>query len=67
MSYKFSSPPMTANERYDLYENWLLGKGFQELARGVHETLEEALLFVEMVKYQPGQTTWGSFRHTWRR
>jgi hypothetical protein len=67
MTYKFTGPEMTAAERYGLYENWLLGKGFHELARGVHETLEQALLFVEMLKYQPTQTTWGDFRPMSRR
>src|SRR5882757_7573401 len=62
MTYKFTGPEMTAAERYGLYENWLLSKGFHELARGVHETLEQALLFVEMLKYQPTQTTWGEFQ-----
>jgi hypothetical protein len=62
MTYKFSGPEMTAAERYGLYENWLLGKGFHELARGVHETLEQALLYVEMLKYQPTETTWGEFQ-----
>src|ERR1700676_5559468 len=33
-----------------------------ETASGVHETLEQALLFIEMVKYQPTQTTWGEFQ-----
>ena len=62
MTYKFSGPEMTAGERYGLYESWLLSKGFHELARGVHETLEQALLFVEVLKYQPTQTTWGEFQ-----
>ncbi|MCA6111558.1 hypothetical protein [Bradyrhizobium cenepequi] len=62
MTYRFTSPDMTADERYSLYESWLLSKGFQELARGVHETLEQALIFSEMLKYQPAQTTWGDFQ-----
>ena len=41
IAYKFTSPDMTAKERSDLYESWLLSKGFHELARGVHETLEQ--------------------------
>ncbi|MBR1130769.1 hypothetical protein [Bradyrhizobium iriomotense] len=62
INYKFSSPEMTSAERHDLYENWLLGKGFHELARGVHETLEEAVLYLEMFKYRPGQTTVADFQ-----
>jgi hypothetical protein len=62
MTYKFTGPEMTAAQRHGLYENWLLSKGFHELARGVHETLEQALLFVEMLKYKPTQTTWGEFQ-----
>lgn len=62
MTYKFTGPEITAPERYALYENWLLSKGFHELARGVHETLEEGLLFIEILKYRPTQTTWAEFQ-----
>jgi hypothetical protein len=62
MGYTFPGPEMTAVERLGLYENWLLSKGFHELARGVHETLERAMLYIEVLKYRPGQTTWGEFQ-----
>jgi len=62
MAYKFTGPDMTAAERFGLYENWLLAKGFHELARGVHESLEEAILYIEVLKHQQTQTTWGEFQ-----
>lgn len=62
MAYKYTSLEMSAAERYSLYESWVLSKGFQELARGVHETLEQALIFIEMLKDQPRQTTWAEFQ-----
>lgn len=62
MAYKFTGPDMTASERFALYENWLLAKGFHELARGVRESLEEAVFYVELVKNQQTHTTWGQFQ-----
>ncbi|MET4201307.1 hypothetical protein [Bradyrhizobium sp. LA6.12] len=62
MKYRFTGPEMTATERFDLYENWLLAKGFQELARGVRETLEEAVFYIELLKSPQVQTTWGELQ-----
>lgn len=62
MAYRFVGPEMTAAERFGLYENWLLAKGFHELARGVHESLEEAIFYIELLKGQQTQTTWGEFQ-----
>jgi hypothetical protein len=61
MAYKFTGPEMTAVERFGLYENWMLAKGFHELARGVHESLEEAVFYIELLKHQPTHTTFGEF------
>jgi hypothetical protein len=62
MAYKFTGPDMTAAQRFGLYENWLLAKGFHELARGVHESLEEAIFYIELLKAQQTRTTWGEFQ-----
>jgi hypothetical protein len=62
MAYRFTGPEMTAAERFMLYENWLLAKGFHELARGVHESLEEAIFYIELLKTPQTQTTWSGFQ-----
>ena len=49
-------------ERRETYRNWILSKGFQDLARGIRETLEEAVFFIEMAKLKAGQTTWGELQ-----
>lgn len=56
--YKFPDLEMTADERREDLRNWLLSKGFQDLARGIRETLEEAVFYLEMVKMEAGLTTW---------
>lgn len=38
-------------ERKEAYILWLMTKGLQELARGVREALEEAVLYIEMFKF----------------
>src|SRR5947209_6054074 len=40
---------MTSAQRRAMYENWLLTRGFQDLARGIRESLEEAALFLSLV------------------
>jgi len=62
MAYHLTGPDMPAADRLQFYESWLLSKGFHELARGVRETLEEAVFYIEMLKYQPGKTTWGDYQ-----
>jgi len=47
--YQFQGPPITSDERRVMYQNWLLGKGFQDLARGIRETLEEATLYLHLI------------------
>lgn len=46
-------------ERKAAYTNWLLGKGFQEITRGVRQTLEEAFLYCELFKTVGGSVLWG--------
>jgi hypothetical protein len=48
--YQVRGPEITSDERREMYENWLLAKGFQDLARGVRESLEEAFLYLNLVK-----------------
>lgn len=57
IGYKFDGLEMGDDERRATYQNWLLSKGFQDLARGVRETLEEAVLYLTMMKRNPGMTT----------
>lgn len=59
IGYKFDGLEMSDDERRETYQNWLLSKGFQDLARGVRETLEEAVFYLAMIKREPGLTTLG--------
>ncbi len=59
MGYQFNGLEMSDDERRETYQNWVLSKGFQDLARGIRETLEEAVFYLAMVKKEPGMTTWG--------
>lgn len=42
-------PELGSDERRMMYENWLFAKGFQDLARGVRESLEEAALYLALI------------------
>jgi hypothetical protein len=55
--------PKAANmeERRPVYKQWLLSKGFHELAKGVRQSLEEAYLYLEIPKNE-GVTTWGGLQ-----
>lgn len=59
VGYQFNGLEMSDEERRETYKNWVLSKGFQDLARGIRETLEEAAFFIVMAKRAPGMTTWG--------
>jgi hypothetical protein len=50
---------MDPSERRTAYENWLLSKGLQELARALKKALEHVYLYVHMVPQPPRRTTWG--------
>jgi hypothetical protein len=56
ISYRFNGPEITSDERRLLYQHWLLAKGFQDLARGIRETLEEAIFYVTMLARKSGPT-----------
>ena len=58
VGYQFNGIDMSDEERRETYRNWVLSKGFQDLARGVRETLEAAAFFITMAKRAPGITTW---------
>lgn len=55
--YQFSGIEMSDEERRVTFQNWILSKGFQDLARGVRETLEEAVLYLTMSKREASLTT----------
>ncbi|AZO61222.1 MAG: hypothetical protein E5Y51_05585 [Mesorhizobium sp.] len=57
IGYSFPAPGETSEECRRAYENWILAKGFQDLTRGVRETLEEAYLFIQLLNREPGKTT----------
>ncbi len=40
-------------QRRQIFVRWVLSKGFQELARGLRFSLQEALFFIEMMKGPP--------------
>lgn len=59
--YQFQGLELSPLERREAFKNWVLGKGFQDLARGVRATLEEGLLFLKMLQMPSGvMTTWGA-------
>src|SRR5687768_2874538 len=53
----------TPEEKKTAYLNWLLAKGFQELARGVRGALEEASVFIAAIEFARSHDsmTWGEF------
>ncbi|WP_143761356.1 hypothetical protein [Sphingobium chlorophenolicum] len=59
--YQFNGLTMSDDERRETYQNWLLSKGFQDIARGIRETLEEAVLFISLAQRKPCITTLEQF------
>lgn len=59
VTYQFEGLDLSGPEKRTAYQNWLLSKGFQDLTRGIRESLEEAIFYIEMAKLKSGQTTWG--------
>jgi len=47
--FDYRGPDLSAVDRLAMHENWILGKAFQELMRGVRASLEEAFFFTELV------------------
>jgi hypothetical protein len=57
VAYQFNGIEMDDTEKRETYQNWILSKGFQDLAKGVRETLEEAVFYLAMIERKPGLTT----------
>lgn len=51
--------PAKFEERRSAYKQWMLGKGFHELARGLRQSLEEAYLYIEVAKVGAGPMLMG--------
>lgn len=60
IQFQIRGPEMTSEERRTMYENWLLAKGFQELARGVRESLEEAAVYLDLISNPPKRVSTSS-------
>lgn len=54
---EISSPDLAPEKRRTECLNWLFTKGFQELARGIRQSLEEAFLYVRLIETPAGLTT----------
>jgi len=54
--------PAEMDERRPVYKQWMLSKGFHELAKGLHRSLEEACLYVEVLKMGGGYRKWGDLQ-----
>jgi hypothetical protein len=68
MGFGLSSPePIDLVERKATYTNWLLSKAFQDLARAVNESLQEAYFYVEMLALPGGMMTWGQLQDLMKR
>lgn len=59
--FLFNEAGGSDEERLQTFRNWILVKGFQELARGVRETLEEAVLYLEIANMGTIKTTMAEF------
>lgn len=57
--WEFDGPLESKEQIKAAYANWLLNKGFQDIARGVRESLEGAFLYIGLFKTFPGKTTKG--------
>lgn len=55
--YRFKGIDLPSEKRREAFRNWVLAKGFQDLARGIRETLEEALFFIKMLGRESGVLT----------
>lgn len=57
LGYRFKGLDLPPEERRTAFKNWVLAKGFQDLARGIRETLEEALSFTRVFEIGSGVLT----------
>jgi hypothetical protein len=55
---------ITAETRKAQYLSWVQSKGFQELARGIRGSLEQALIYLEATKFSGILTTWEALQHS---
>ena len=55
--YRFEGVEYSPDEWRGVLERWVLAKGFQDLARGIRETLEEAHFYLTMIQLPNGQQT----------
>ena len=60
--FQFSGVGVCDGDLRQIYRSWILGKGFQELVRGVRETLEEAAFFIAVARMSGFNATLASFR-----
>lgn len=49
---------VSADARRQIFIRWALSKGFQDLARGLRSSLQEALFFISMLETGSRQITW---------
>jgi hypothetical protein len=47
--YKFTTPPITADERRHNFENWLFAKAISDLMRGVRSSLEQSHVALQLM------------------
>src|ERR1700754_3006779 len=61
---KFAGDESGPEERKTRYTNWILSKGFQDLARGVRGMLEEAYFYIKISSSFKSKTkiTWDAFQ-----
>jgi histidyl-tRNA synthetase len=61
---KFAGDESGPEERKTRYANWILSKGFQDLARGVRGMLEEAYFYIKISSSFKSKTkiTWDAFQ-----
>lgn len=52
MTFQLEVGESSEEVRRNAYRSWLLARGFHELVRGLHMSLEEAYLWIELVKMQ---------------
>lgn len=53
--YRFQNHGLSPDERRREFKNWVLARGFQDLTRGVRETLEKAYLYISVWQEHAGQ------------
>lgn len=62
MGFNFNGPEMNVEDKRRHYRNWVLSKGFQDLARGVRSSLEEAYFYITVLKWVPETITFGQLQ-----